>query len=159
MDFLAVGAVWLHTVAFVIAWGYYGVLGRIVLPGLERSLGPAGVAPALASIERRASPLVVVSMVLFGVTGSYLLAVDPEYAGLGNFFATTWTTLMLVKHGVVVALVVAAVFVDGSVRRLETAATDEERGFALRRVRLSAEAATALGALIALLTAAAQLST
>ena len=158
MDILAVVAVWLHTVAFVVAWGYYGVLGRIVLPGLERSLGPAEVAPALASIEARAVPLVIVSMVLFAATGSYLLAVDPEYAGLGNFFATTWTTLMLAKHIVVVGLVAAAVLVDRFIHRVQTAASDEERGSALRRVRLGAEAATALGALIALLTAAAQLS-
>jgi hypothetical protein len=28
MDILQVLAVWLHTLAFVIAWGYYGILGR-----------------------------------------------------------------------------------------------------------------------------------
>jgi len=159
MDVLAVAAVWLHTVAFVIAWGYYGVLGRIVLPALERSLGTAGVAPALASIERRALPLIVISMVMFGVTGSYLLAVDPEYAGLGNFFATTWTTLMLVKHIVVGGLVAAAVLVDRFIHQMQAATTDGERESALRRARLGTEAATVLGALIALLTAAAQLST
>jgi uncharacterized membrane protein len=65
---------------------------------------------------------------------------------------------MLVKHVVVVALVTAAVLVDQSVRRLANAATDEERVSAMRGVRLSAEAATGLGALIALLTAAAQLA-
>ena len=158
MDPLAVVAVWLHTVAFVIAWGYYGVLGRIVLPGLERSLdaGPAGT--TLEAIESRALPLVVLSMVLFGLTGTYLLVSDPEYAGLGAFFATTWTTLMLVKHVVVVGLVAAAVTVDRFIRRMANAATDVERLSALRRVRLGAEAATALGALIALLTAAAQLA-
>jgi uncharacterized membrane protein len=158
MDPIAVVATWLHTVAFVIAWGYYGVLGRIVLPGLEVSLDRGPVAATVAAIERRALPLVVLSMVLFGLTGTYLLVSDPKYAGLGAFFATTWTTLMLVKHVVVVALVTAAVLVDQSVRRLANAATDEERVSAMRGVRLSAEAATGLGALIALLTAAAQLA-
>jgi hypothetical protein len=54
--------------------------------------------------------------------------------------------------------VTAAAVVHKSVRRLANAATDEERVSALRGVRLSAEAATGLGALIALLTAAAQLA-
>jgi hypothetical protein len=31
-------ATWLHTVAFLIAWGFYGVLARIVPPAVEQSL-------------------------------------------------------------------------------------------------------------------------
>ena len=37
--YLGVIALWLHTVAFVIAWGYYGILGRMVLPALQKRLG------------------------------------------------------------------------------------------------------------------------
>ena len=158
MDLLAVVAVWLHTVAFVIAWGYYGILARIILPGLERSVAPASLGPTLVAIERRALPLVVLAMVLFGATGTYLLVSDPEYAGLGNFFATTWTTLMVVKHVLVVGLVAVAVAVDGWIRALGEAPPSRDAPVELARVRLGAEAATALGALIALLTAAAQLA-
>jgi uncharacterized membrane protein len=158
MDVLTVVALWLHTVAFVIAWGYYGVLGRIVLPALHGGEEPAVLGPTLASIERRAIPLVAVSGVLFVASGTYLLASSPEYAGLGSFFATTWTTLMLVKHVFVVAFVAAAVVVDASVRRLGTSTNADERRAVARRVRIGAEAATGLGALIALLTAAAQLA-
>jgi uncharacterized membrane protein len=156
MDLALVIALWLHTVAFVIAWGYYGVLGRMVLPGLERTLERTTQADALLAIERRALPLILVSLVLFIVTGSYLLVVDPKYAGLGDFFASTWTTLMLVKHLVIVALVVAAVVVDVSIRHAAEAADEGVREGAFRRVRLSAEVATVLGALVVLLTAAAQ---
>ena len=38
MDIGLILALWLHTLAFVIAWGDYGVLGRIILPALARSL-------------------------------------------------------------------------------------------------------------------------
>ena len=149
---------WLHTVAFVIAWGYYGILGRIVLPALERSLDGAAQATTLVSIERRALPLVSISAVLFVVTGTYLLVIDERYAGLGNVVANSWTSLMLLKHLVVVVLIGLAVIVDVLIRRAGAASDDATRDSLLHRVRLSAEAATALGAVVVLLTVAAQLS-
>jgi uncharacterized membrane protein len=156
MDVLLVLAVWLHTVAFVIGWGYYGVLGRMILPALGRSLDGPAQASALVAIERRALPLVVVSLVLFSVTGSYLLVADPQYAGLGDVFASAWTVLMLVKHVLVVGLVVLGVAADRVVRRIGDATTDAARASGIRRLTLTAEGATVLGALIVLLTAAAQ---
>jgi uncharacterized membrane protein len=158
MDLALVIALWFHTLALVIAWGYYGILGRMILPGLERSLGPAALGPALLAIERRALPLVLLSVVLFTVTGSYLLVVDAHYSGLGDFFASTWTTLMLVKHVLVIGFVALGVTVDRLIRGLADASSEETRRSALRRLRLSAEAATGLGALITLLTAAAQVA-
>jgi uncharacterized membrane protein len=156
VDLLLVVAVWLHTVAFVIGWGYYGILGRIVLPALGRSLDGPAQASALVAIERRALPLIVISLVLFTVTGTYLLVADPEYAGIGNVLASTWTVLMLVKHVLVVALVVLGVAVDRLGRRAGLATSAEVRAAAIHRLTLTAEGATALGALIVLLTAAAQ---
>jgi uncharacterized membrane protein len=158
MDVAQVLAVWLHTLAFVVAWGYYGILGRVVLPSLERSLERPAQAAALVAIERRAVPLVVLSLALFTATGSYLLVVDPQYTGLGDFFASTWTTLMLVKHALVVGLVALGVYLDRIVRHLGGAMTDTARASAIRRVALSAETVTGLGALVALLTAAAQVA-
>ncbi len=156
MDLAQVVAVWLHTLAFVIAWGYYGILGRMVLPALERSLDRPAQAAALVAIEKRALPLVAVSLVLFVVTGTYLLFNNPHYAGLGDFFASTWTTLMLVKHALVIGLVILGVYVDRLIRHLGDAASVSARETADHRLGLTAEAATGLGALIVLLTAAAQ---
>jgi uncharacterized membrane protein len=159
MDVAHLLATWFHTLAFVIAWGYYGILGRIMLPALERSLDGPVRARTLAEIERRALPLVLLSMALFVVTGTYLLFIDPNYVGLGNFFVNTWTTLMLVKHLVVVVLIALGVAIDVLIRRAGAATDEATRASALRLTRLSAEGATGLGALIVLLTAAAQLST
>ncbi len=156
MDIPQVLAVWLHTVAFVIAWGYYGILARIVVPGLEAAQDRTGQAASLIAIERRALPLVALSLVLFTVTGTYLLVSDQRYSGLGDVFASDWTTLLLVKHVLVVVLVVLGVAVDRFVRAVGTASGEASQGSALRRVRIAAEAATAVGALIALVTAAAQ---
>jgi uncharacterized membrane protein len=158
MDLVLLFASALHTVAFVIAWGYYGNLGRIVMPALRRSLDPPAATGTLLAIEARALPLVLVSVVLFIVTGTYLLFVSPDYAGLGDFFANSWSTLMLVKHVVVVALVALGIVVDRLIRRAAAATDDAARSAALGRAELAAEAATGLGAVIVLLTAAARLS-
>ena len=156
MDLAHVLAVWLHTLALVIVLGYYGILARVVLPAFERSLDRSAQGPTLMAIERRALPLLVLSIALFTGTGVYLLVIDPDYAGLGNLFASPWTTLMFVKHLLVVGLVVLGVAVDRLVRRVDAAKSDDVRGAALHRLELSAEAATGLGALAILFTAAAQ---
>jgi uncharacterized membrane protein len=158
VDVPQVLAVWLHTVALVIAWGYYGILGRIALPALARSLDRPALATALLGMERRAVPLVALSALLFTLTGSYLLVIDPHYAGLGNVFASTWTRLMLAKHVLVIGFVALAVVVDLLVRRIARTTEAEGQARDLRRLGFSAEAATGLGALIVLLTAAAQVA-
>lgn len=155
MDLWQVLAVWLHTVAFVIAWGFYGVLGRFVIPALARSIGDEQEAAALLELERRALPFVMLTAVLFTVTGSYLLVTSERYAGLGDF-SSTWAQLMLAKHVLIVGLVVLGATVDRLIRTAATAPSGEARSRALHRSRLAAEAATAVGALVALLTAAAQ---
>ena len=55
---------------------------------------------------------------LLVLTGTYLLVVNQHYGGLGNFFATTWSTLMLVKHAVVIIFVALGVAVDWFARDL-----------------------------------------
>jgi uncharacterized membrane protein len=157
MDLLQVGAVWLHTVAFVIAWGYYGILARMILPGLGGTLDLARQTRTLAAIERKALPFVLLAMVIFIVTGTYLLVINPAYRGLGSF-STTWATLMLIKHLLVIGLVGLGVLIDYLIRGLADLVDDNDRAADLRWIRLAADGATALGALIALTTVAAQLA-
>ena len=158
MDVAQVIAIFIHTLALVIAWGYYGILGRIIAPALERTLAQPQRAATLAAIERRALPLVIASVVLLIGTGAYLLVIDPHYAGLGNLFATTWTTLLLVKHVLVIGLVGLGVGVDILIREAAEATTDRARDSATGLALLAADGATALGALIVLLTVIAQLN-
>jgi uncharacterized membrane protein len=156
MDALHVGAVWLHAVAMVIVIGYYGILARVVLPALRKTLDGPGLASTVPAVERRAMPFVLGSVVAFVVTGVYLLVVDDRYGGVGSF-DNTWSTMMLVKHLLIVVMVGVAVVVD----RLALAvadASDEGRDRALELLGLAAEGATALGAIVLLLTAIAQLS-
>jgi uncharacterized membrane protein len=157
MDFVQVGAVWLHSVAMVIVIGYYGILARVVLPALSRSLDGVALGRAIVAVERRSIPLVLLSIGAFTTTGIYLLVVDARYAGLGNVFASTWTTLMLIKHVVVFAMVILGVVLDHLASGIDGVA-EAERPAALHELTLAAEAMTGLGAVVLLLTAAAQAS-
>lgn len=158
MDYVQAGAVAIHTLAMILVVGYYGILGRVILPALRGSLAGPALATTLLSVERRARPLLVLSVGLFVATGAFLLIADDQSEGIGNFFATTWTTLMLAKHGIIVVMVVLAVVVDLLVSEVSYAETDIERDRLLGRLSLSTEATTAVGAFVVLLTAAAQVS-
>lgn len=158
MDGLQILATWLHTVAFVIAWGYYGVLARMILPGLVQTVDPFARSAAVLAIERRALPFILLSVVLFTITGSYLLVTDPQYAGIGNF-RNGWTALMLGKHVLVIVFVGLGVIVDRLTRWAADVDDDRARDTYLRWLGWSADVATGVGALIALLTVLAQVST
>jgi uncharacterized membrane protein len=158
MDYLQLAAITVHTLAMILVVGYYGILGRVIIPALDRSLDGQSMAQTLLAVERRGMRLVVLAILLFTITGSYLLVIDDQYAGLGNFLATTWATLMLVKHMVVVAMVVIGIGVDRLVGMVADSPDDEARKRALGLLELGVDTMTGLGALVVLLTAAAQLS-
>jgi uncharacterized membrane protein len=158
MDYVQAGAIAIHTLAMILVVGYYGILGRVILPALRGSLAGPDVATTLAAVERRAVPLLVLSVGLFVATGAYLLLADDQSEGIGVFFATTWTTLMLAKHGLIVVMVVLAGIVHFLVSEVSYAETEVERDRRLRRLGLAVEAATGLGAFVVVLTAAAQVS-
>ncbi|MFN8519559.1 MAG: CopD family protein [Chloroflexota bacterium] len=157
MDLARLVALTLHTVGFVIACGYYVILARVILPGLVATLDGPAVGRTLLMVERRALPLLVVAIILFATTGTYLMLTDPSYHGLGAI-RDPWSSMMLLKHLVVVAFVGVGAAVDWLIRLVDEAEDEPTRAVALRRVRRTTDAAVVLGAVIVLLTAAAQLS-
>jgi uncharacterized membrane protein len=157
MDVMETFGVWVHALSTVIMFGFYGVFGQIVMPALERALDGPALGRAVAMVERRAAPFMVLSVISFTISGAYLLAIDEEFAGLGNFRGSTWNTLMLVKHGLVAVMVAGAVLVHLLAARLDDPEQDDaELREGLGWLRLATDGTTALGALILLLTAAAQ---
>jgi len=85
-------SIWLHSLATVVFIGYFVLLTLIYLPVLEK----AGVS-ILSEISKRSRVWLYVSMGTFLVTGIYLMFVDPNYFGVGQF-TNLWSVLMLVKH-------------------------------------------------------------
>ncbi len=151
------GAGWLHSIATVVLLGYYAVLALVVVPILGRTLDGPALGRAIPAIERRALPLILASIGVFLVTGSYLLLADDRFGGMGHFFGSAWSTLIVIKHLVVVALIAIGVYVDLLVvPDVATPVDEPARSAAIRRLARSASAITILGGLVLLLTAAAQ---
>lgn len=163
MNAVAVGVTWIHALAIVVALGYYVVLTLVVLPWLS-SGGSRDPARALAALERRAMPWILGSVVAFTVTGVLMMLASPEYEGQGNLGGSTWAVLMVVKHLVIVAMVALGVVMDRVlVPRLDgtwwTPAVEPSTDVRdLRPVAQASAAMSLLGAVVLLLTAAAQLA-
>jgi len=156
MDLVQVGAAWLHLLATVAMLGYYAILGLVVLPAIRRVVPPRELGDSIAAMERRATPLIIGSLAIFLATGVFLMTTDPRYGGVGNVAGSTWATLFLVKHVVVLAMVGVGVYIDALVVRRFAAAEAPDDPAAVRLLVLSSGVMTLLGAVVLFLTAAAQ---
>ena len=156
MDLVQVGAAWLHLLATVAMLGYYAILGLVVLPAIRRVVPPRELGDSIAAMERRATPLIIGSLAIFLATGVFLMTTDPRYGGVGSVTGSTWATLFLVKHVVVLAMVGVGVYIDALVVRRFAAAEAPDDPAAVRLLVLSCGVMTLLGAVVLFLTAAAQ---
>ena len=143
---------WLHVLATIVFVGYYVFTGLIYLPVLETSMQADALRDVLEQVSVRLKPYFGGSLLIFIVTGTYLMFINTNYRGLGNFFANPWTVLIVVKHLLVVAFIVLAFYSE----RAFMAKIGEQRPEALKRFHWALNINTALGALIVLLTSVAQ---
>ena len=88
---------WLHALATVIFIGHFVLLSVIYIPVLEKN------PDQLSEISKRSRWWLYASMIVFAVTGIYLMFVDPNYLGIGKF-QNSWSMLMLVKHILLVVM-------------------------------------------------------
>lgn len=146
---------WGHLLATVLLVGYYVVVALIVLPVLAPTSRRDAIG-LLGAIERRAMPLLLLSLLVFLATGVYLVTSDTRYAGIGKVDGD-WATLLLIKHVLVVGMLIAGSLVDGLVvRAIRLEGEGGDTKAALSRIGLGFDAMAVLGALVLLITAAAQ---
>lgn len=100
----------LHVLATVVFVGYYVFTGLIYLPVLERRMNANALREVLGQVFVRLRPLFGGSLLIFLVTGTYLMVINQNYQGLGQIFANSWSALMVVKHALVLTFLVIAVF-------------------------------------------------
>jgi uncharacterized membrane protein len=156
MDLVQVGATWLHLLATVALLGYYAILCLVVLPAIRGVLPARELGESIAALERRATPVILGSLVIFLATGVFLMTTDSRYGGVGDVASSTWSSLLLGKHLVIGVMVAIAVYIDALVVRGFAAPGSPGQPAALRRLAQSAGLMTVLGAVVLLLTAAAQ---
>jgi len=104
-------SIWLHALGTVILIGHYLLLSLIYLPSLAgHKLQISG--PILSEISKRSRVWMYISLLIFIVTGIYLMIVDPNYLGVGDF-GNLWGILMLVKHILILAMIAMGFWFNG----------------------------------------------
>ena len=143
-------SVWLHALGTVVLVGHYLLLSVIYLPALAKD-GRS----FLSDISKRSRPWMYASLLVFMVTGIYLMFADPNYLGVGDF-GNLWGVLMLVKHLLIVAMIVLGFIFNAILRVGPLMASNNRAETGLRRFRLYSNLMAISGVLVLLLTALAQ---
>jgi uncharacterized membrane protein len=143
-------SVWLHAMATVILIGHYLLLSIIYLPVLEKGGGMF-----LSQISKRSRPWMYGALVIFIVTGIYLMFADPNYLGVGDF-GNFWSVMMLVKHLLVVGMIGLGFWFNAFLRVGPMMASNNSAELGIRRFRMYSNLMAISGVLVLLLTALAQ---
>jgi uncharacterized membrane protein len=143
---------WLHALATIVMVGYYLFTSLIFLPIFESQMQGTALRNLLERVSNRLRPYFGGSLLIFMITGTYLMLINEAYLGLGNFFANPWSILIVVKHVLVVAFLALAMYSE----RVFLAQISDEKTDALKKFRLALNINTFMGLFIILLTSIAQ---
>ena len=145
---------WLHSLATLFLIGHYVLLVMIYLPAMRKStLEVTG--PILSAISRQSRPWMYASLLIFILTGVFLMFADPNYLGVGEF-TNSWSILMLVKHLLIVAMIGAGFWFNAILRVGPMLSSRNNAEMAYIRFRRFTYIMAISGVLLLLLTAFAQ---
>lgn len=145
---------WLHAIATVIFIGHPLLIWLFYLPAFAKAQAEIA-GPILSDISKRSRPWMYVSLVIFMVTGIYLMIVDPNYRGVGNF-SNPWAIAMLVKHILIVAMIGLGFFYNAILRVGPRMSSNNSAETAMVRFGLYSKLMSICGVLVLLLTAFSQ---
>jgi len=142
---------WLHAMATVIFIGYYVLLALIFLPVLSKTENGT----ALSEMSKRSRSWMYVSLLIFIITGIYLMIADPNYLGFADF-GNFWGIVMLVKHILIVGMIAMGFWFNAILRIGPLMSSNTGAAQAVARFRRYVNLMTISGVLVLLLTAIAQ---
>ena len=149
-QFLIALSVWLHALATVVLIGHYLLLSFIYLPVLEKDGGTF-----LSEISKRSRSWLYASLLIFVVTGTYLMLIDSGYLSFMNF-GNFWGIVMLLKHILVFGMIGLGFWYNAFLRVGPMMASNNSAELGIRRFRMYSNLMAISGVLVLLLTALAQ---
>lgn len=144
-------SVWLHALGTVVLIGHYLLLSVIYLPVLEKNSGTT-----LSEISKRSRSWMYISLVVFAITGIYLMFADPNYLGVGDF-GNLWSIMMLLKHVLILGMIAMGFWFNAILRVGPMMSSNTGVELATRRFRLYANLMAIAGVWVLLFTALAQM--
>jgi uncharacterized membrane protein len=145
-------SVWLHALATVVFIGHYLLLSLIYLPVLSKN----GSGTTLSETSKRSRPWLYVSLLIFIVTGTYLMLIDSGYRGFMDF-GNLWGILMLVKHLLILGMIAMGFWFNAILRVGPLMSSNTGAVQAIARFRWYSNAMSISGVMVLLLTALAQI--
>jgi len=139
---------WLHAFATVVFIGHFVLLAGVYIPALSKD------GPVLSEISKRSRSWMYGSLLVFIITGTYLMLIDPGYLGFMDF-GNFWGIVMLIKHILVIAMIVMG-FWYNAILRVGPMMSSNNPEQAIARFRKYVNVMAICGVLILLLTALAQ---
>ncbi len=147
-------SMWLHTMSTIIFVGHYLLLALLYLPALSKA-GSVGTGAILSEISKRSRVWLYGSLLIFIISGTYLMLIDSGYLGFMNS-GNLWGILMLVKHLLIVVMIAMGFWFNAILRVGPLMSSNSGAEQALARFRWYVNAMAICGALVLLLTALAQ---
>jgi uncharacterized membrane protein len=143
-------SVWFHALATVILIGHYLLLSLIYIPVLAKGNGVA-----LSEISKRSRPWLYISLLVFAITGTYLMLIDSGYLGFMDL-SNIWGIVMFTKHILVFAMLALGFWFNAILRVGPMMSSNNSAELGISRFRLYSNLMTISGVLVLLLTALAQ---
>lgn len=143
-------SVWLHALATVVFIGHYLLLSMIYLPVLEKNGGIF-----LSEMSKRSRPWLYASLLIFIITGTYLMLIDSGYLGFMNF-GNFWGIVMLLKHILVFGMIGLGFWYNALLRVGPMMSSNKSAELGIRRFRMYSNLMAISGVFVLLLTALAQ---
>ncbi len=148
-------AYWLHSLGTAILIGYYLLLTLICLPVFMNNQANPMSGTILSEISRRSRGWLYGSLLIFLVTGVYLMLTSPSYLGLGNF-GNSWSIFMLLKHILIVGMLGIGFWFNGIKRVGAEVRSNPDTAQALASFSLYSKLMMIAGILVLFLTAVSQ---
>jgi uncharacterized membrane protein len=140
---------WLHALATVVFIGHFVLLAGIYIPVLSKN------GTALSEISKRSRPWLYASLIIFAITGTYLMVVDSDYLGFMDF-SNFWGIVMLLKH-ILVLLMIGLGSWFNAILRVGPMMSSNNPEHAIARFRSYVNIMAICGVLVLLFTALAQM--
>jgi uncharacterized membrane protein len=150
--YLVALSTWLHALATIVWIGYYVFTSLIYLPVFERQMPANALRELLEQVSARLRPFFGGALLIFLVTGTHLMLVNENYLGLGDFFGNPWSSLIVIKHVLVLAFLALAVYSE----RAFLGKISDQNPAALKKFGRTVNINAVLGVVILLLTSIAQ---
>ena len=142
---------WLHEMATVVFVGYFVLLAVICLPVLAKIEDRQ----ALSGISKQSRLWLYASLLVFIVTGTYIMIVDPNYLGFANF-GNFWGIVMLTKHILILGMIGMGFWYNAVMRVGPMMSSNNAVKQSIGRFRTYINVMAVSGVLVVLLTALAQ---